>query len=180
MTRTESICASTIGSAPSQNGLSRGVDGAEAARVLDAAVERQQHQLELVGAVVAADAVIRDDHHGFACEGAVRQPRDHALVLLLPQRGEGEALEFAAVGGAEPRAGKPEDRFAARVLFEDESVGQQRLDVGRLDFGPLRGGAPARNLFQYWNNAIDPSSFMFLLRAICRLCAIGEQKGAPR
>ena len=39
---------------------------------------------------------------------------------------------------------------------------------------------PARNLFQYWNNAIDPSNFMLLLRAICRLCAIGEQKGAPR
>ena len=46
-----------IGAQPER--LFAAVDGAQAARVLDAAVERQQHQLELVGAAVAADAVDR-------------------------------------------------------------------------------------------------------------------------
>ena len=117
----------------------------------------------------------------FSVESAVRQPRDHALVLLAPQRGEGEALEFAAVDGAKPRAGKPEDRFAARVLFEDERVGQQRLDVGRLDFGALRGGAsrpqPVPILEQRDRSILFHASCS--ARSVVR-CAIGEQKGALR
>ena len=45
----------------------------------------------------------------------------------------------------------------------------------------VRMGAvrPARNLFQYWNNAIDPSSFMCVLRAFRRLMCHRRTEGAP-
>ena len=58
---------------------------------------------------VAADALEGDDDDGLGFEDAVRQPRHEALVLLAPQGREGEPLELAAVDGAEPRAGEPED-----------------------------------------------------------------------
>ena len=135
-----------------------------------------------IGAAVAADALEGDDDDGLVLEDAVRQARDQALVLVAPQRREGEALQFAPVDRAEPRAGEPEDGFAARILLEDEGVGEQRLDVGRLDFGARRArGVQSRSRFQYWNSAIDPSCFMpsCSARSVVR-CAIGEQNGALR
>ena len=105
----------------------------------------------------------------FASNTPCDKPGDQPLVLLAPQRGKGKALEFAAVDGAKPGSGEPEDGFAARVLFQDERVGEQRLDVGRLDFGPLRapGGRPAAGSNTGTTRSIRPVS-CYLLRAICR------------
>ena len=77
----------------------------------------------------------------FDFEYAVDQPGDQALVLVPPERGKREALEFAAIDAAEPCSRQAEHGFAACVPFEDEGVGEQCLDIGRLNLGAFGGRA---------------------------------------
>ncbi len=140
-TRTDSILASMIGSAPSQKGFST-ADTAPRQRWLSMPPSSGrmiisngfERWLPLVPSKVMTTTLLR-------FEDAVDEAADEPLVLFLPERREGEALELAAVDGAEPRSRQPENRLVARVPFQDEGVGEQSLDVGRLDLRAFRGGA---------------------------------------
>ena len=140
-TRMDSTAASTIGSAPSQKGLctadmaptQRGLSTPPSSgrAIISKALERP---LRLTASKATTMTLL-------SSKTPSRQARHQALVLGPPERREGEPLEFTPVGRADPRTGKPEDGFAACIALEDEGIGEQRLDVGRLDFGTLRGGA---------------------------------------
>src|SRR5690606_1290301 len=125
-----------VGAKPER--LFRGDQRAERAWVVDAAFKRQHQHLERIRAAVAAGRGPVDHDDGTVVKRPVEQAGNHPLVLARPQRGEGEPLELATEHGAQASTGEAEDGLAAAVLFQDESVGEERLDVGRLDLRSLR------------------------------------------
>ncbi|MCY1541337.1 hypothetical protein D9M68_770220 [compost metagenome] len=67
------------------------------------------------------------------------------IVALVPKGREGAALQFAAIAGAEVRAGEAERKALALVEFEDERIGKGIADTRRVNVLPVGRAARTTN-----------------------------------
>ncbi|MNL30185.1 hypothetical protein D3C87_1519060 [compost metagenome] len=66
-------------------------------------------------------------------------------VAIVPEGGEGAALQFAAIAGAQMRAGQAEREFVLTIELENEGVGKGLADARRVDVAAIRRAAGATN-----------------------------------
>ena len=107
----------------------------------------QRHEDGLEGNLGLQGCCALEGHEGHRMilgDGA-QEGVHRVAVAIVPERRKGAALQFAAIAGAQVRAGEAERELVLPLEFQNEGIGQRFPNARGVDIATVRRAARATN-----------------------------------